>query len=153
MSLHLFSARQFLHQSPGRLLSVENNSSGRRHTSSFRSRPLTRSIQLPKTWKGRRAKSKALKRWKEGLTQHLGRQADTVIAQRKGRLLLEVNERPGQSDTLYSRQGISFAPGDPLGAELWKIANPTLWSKRPRWLRWLVYVITGYLSGLLGIFY
>ena len=120
--------------------------------SSHQPQSLLQRIQLPDTWRGRRAERKAVKLWEHEITQLVTHNAESWIAQRKGPLSLEIDGRLQKNVIVFSPSGIRFACEDPFGEQLLNIAEPTLWSKRSPWLRWPVAFCVGYLGILLLLF-
>ena len=99
-----------------------------------------RLIDLPKTWRGRRAESDALKHWEEKLKELAGKKGEQVVARRKQPLVLEIDITPTSTTTEFSPSGIRFASNDALGSRLYRVANPVPWSNKSRWIRWPTYL-------------
>ena len=108
-----------------------------------------RLIDLPKTWRGRRAESDALKHWEEKLKELAGKKGEQVIARRKQSLVFEIDITPTNTTTKFSPSGIRFASNDALGSRLYRIANPVPWSNKSRWIRWPTYLLVIWYGAIL----
>lgn len=112
-----------------------------------------RRIILPDTWRGRRAARKARTFWIKEFPS-LGNNAPPMQNPKpKEPFLLFIDDRPTAKATTVRPNGIVFAQRDQLGQKLWKIAHPSPWSKKSRWIRWPVYFIVGLYSLLFTLWY
>jgi len=97
-------------------------------------------IILPQTRKGVKAAKKAKKFWTERWDEN--RHMRTPTEDLPLKLLVDRRELQYLNNTTRTFcDRIIFSLNDDLGKELWRIANPTLWSERPRWVRWYVYTV------------
>ena len=109
-------------------------------------------IQLPNTWRGRKAKLEMVELWEEGLRDGLGRRAEQIIAERKEPLILKTESALIGTTRIFRRDGIIFTSTHPKAQELLRIPSVVPWSRKSRWVRWITKFFLGYYASTLLIF-
>lgn len=116
-----------------------------------------RQILLPDTWRGRRAVRRTRQYRLDGLKQLTGKEPSTEDQNLdKGPLLLYIDDRPTTTSTVLSSDeppAILFASTDRTGQELWRIANPTPWSQKSKWIKYPTYAIVGLYASLFVLWF
>ncbi|KAL9601438.1 MAG: hypothetical protein Q9219_002504 [cf. Caloplaca sp. 3 TL-2023] len=104
-----------------------------------------RLITLPNTWRGRRGERQAKELLIGQFKQDHGHEPPPHIP---GQLQLFIDDRPSTTATNLYQDGIVFSRDHELGQKLWSVAHPIPWSKRSRWIRWPIYLLTVFYTSL-----
>ena len=112
-----------------------------------------RRINLPDTWRGRRAARKARTFWIKEFPSPGNNAPLMQNPKPKEPLLLFIDDRPTAEATTIRPNAIVFAQRDQLGQKLWKIAHSIPWSDKSRWITWPVYFVVGLYSLLFTLWY
>ena len=112
--------------------------------------PESRQIALPDTWKCRWLQRHTTRVWAKHFYKQRHRPALKEVFKGKQPLKILISDGPKQTSCIVTKDSTIYSKNNVYAGLLWKIAKPTPWRKKSRWIRWPVYAARLVLCGIFG---